>query len=67
MRRTELLQEVRRMRFEEAYDRFTRGRLSALDAAELLGCSERTFRRLRRRYEAEGPAGLLDRRGGWAR
>jgi transposase len=52
------------MRFEEAYDRFTRGRLSALDAAELLGCSERTFRRLRGRYEAEGAAGLLDRRLG---
>jgi transposase len=54
------------MRFEDVYDRFTRGRLSAMDAAELLGCSERTFRRLRGRYEAEGADGLLDRRLGKA-
>lgn len=35
-----------------------------MDAADLLGCSERTFRRLRGRYEAEGASGLLDRRLG---
>ena len=64
MRRTEALHEVRRMRFEDVYGRFTRGRLSAMDAADLLGCSERTFRRLRGRYEAEGASGLLDRRLG---
>ena len=64
MGRTEVLQEVRRMRFEEIHDRFRRGRLSALEAAEWLGVSERTFRRMRGRYEAEGPAGLLDRRLG---
>lgn len=52
------------MRFEDVYNRFTRGRLSAMDAAELLGCSERTFRRLRGRYAAEGADGLLDRRFG---
>lgn len=52
------------MRFEDVYGRFTRGRLSAMDAADLLGCSERTFRRLRGRYEAEGANGLLDRRLG---
>src|SRR3546814_2328677 len=64
MRRTEVLQEVRQMRFEEINERYRRGRLSALEAAEWLGCSERTFRRLRVRYEAEGAAGLLDRRLG---
>jgi transposase len=64
MGRTEVLQEVRQMRFEEIHDRFRRGRLSALEAAEWLGVSERTFRRLKGRYEAEGPAGLLDRRLG---
>ena len=64
MRRTEVLQGVRQMRFEEIHDRVRRGRLSAAEAAELLGCSERTFRRLRGRYEDEGPAGLLDRRLG---
>lgn len=52
------------MRFEDVYGRFTRGRLSAMDAADLLGCSERTFRRLHGRYEAEGANGLLDRRLG---
>jgi transposase len=64
MGRTEVLQEIRVMRFEEIYDRFRRRRLSALEASEWLGCSERTFRRLRVRYEAEGAAGLLDRRLG---
>ena len=64
MRRTEVLQEVRKMRFEEIYGRFRRGRLSVVEAAEWLGVSERTFRRQRGRYEAEGPAGLLDRRFG---
>lgn len=52
------------MRFEEINGRFGRGRLSALEASEWLGVSERTFRRLRVRYEAEGAAGLLDRRLG---
>ena len=42
------------MRFEEIHDRVRGGRLSAAEAAELLGCSERTFRRLRGRYEDEG-------------
>jgi transposase len=54
------------MRFEEINERFQRGRLSSAEAAEWLGCSERTFRRLRVRYEAEGAAGLLDRRLGKA-
>lgn len=52
------------MKFEEIHDRFRRGRLSASEAAEWLGVSERTFRRLRGRYEEEGPSGLLDRRLG---
>jgi transposase len=64
MKRTEVLQGVRQMRFEDIHDRFRRGRLSGVEAAEWLGVSERTFRRLRVRYEAEGSAGLLDRRLG---
>ena len=52
------------MKFEEIHDRFRCGRLSASEAAEWLGISERTFRRLRGRYEEEGPSGLLDRRLG---
>lgn len=38
--------------------------LSQLEAAELLGMSERTFRRYLRRYEEEGLDGLQDRRLG---
>jgi transposase len=64
MKRTEVLQEVRQMRFEEVYDRHRRGRLSALEASEWLGVSERTFRRWRVRYDSEGALGLLDRRLG---
>lgn len=52
------------MKFAEVYDRHRQGRLSGSEAAEWLGVSERTFRRLRCRYDAEGPVGLLDRRLG---
>jgi transposase len=41
-------------------------KLSALDAGEFLGMSERTFRRYRQRYEEEGAGGLRDRRLGKA-
>jgi hypothetical protein len=64
MGRTEVLQEIRMLRFEEIYDRFGGGRLSAVEAAEWLGVSERTFRRQRVRFEEAGLAGLLDRRLG---
>ena len=62
MRRTEQLQGLRLMKFEEIYGRSYRGELSQLEAAEILGVSERTFRRWRDRFEAEGAAGLYDRR-----
>ena len=64
MRRTEVLQGIRAMRFLEIYERCRSRRLSYGEAAETLGMSERTFRRLRGRFEAEGEAGLLDRRLG---
>lgn len=64
MRRTELLQEIRKMRFEEAYLGWTEGRLLQDEAARLLGVCERTFRRYIDRYEDEGMQGLLDRRLG---
>lgn len=66
MGRTEVLQEIRMLRFEDVYDRFSRGGLSSSEAAEWLGMSERTFRRQRVRYEEEGLSGLLDRRLGKA-
>ena len=62
MRRTELLQEVRKMRFEEAYDGWDSGRLTQSEAASLLGICERTFRRYLSRYEESGLEGLIDRR-----
>jgi transposase len=40
------------------------GDLNQIEAGELLGISERTFRRWCRRYEEEGECGLLDRRLG---
>ena len=62
MRRTEQVQGLRLMKFEEVYGRSHRGGLSQAEAAEVLGVSERTFRRWRDRYEAEGADGLYDRR-----
>lgn len=64
MRRTEQLQGLRLMKFEEIYGRTYGGELSQLEASEILGVSERTFRRWRDRYEAEGADGLYDRRLG---
>ena len=54
------------MRFESLLARHERGELSQVEAAELLGMSERTFRRWRERYREEGAAGLLDGRIGKA-
>lgn len=62
MRRTELLQEIRKMRFEEAYGVWTESRLSQEEAARMLGVCARTFRRYIDRYEEGGLEGLLDKR-----
>jgi transposase len=62
--RAELLRELRKMRFLEVFERCRMRRLSYAEAAEALGVSERTFRRMRGRYDAEGEAGLEDRRIG---
>lgn len=66
MTRATVLQEVRQMRFEELYARQQRRGLTMAEAAEILGISERTFRRWRDRYQGEGAAGLQDRRLGRA-
>ena len=52
------------MKFEEVYQRTSKRSLSQGEAASILGVSERTFRRWRDRYEAEGAEGLCDRRLG---
>src|SRR5512134_1568507 len=64
MGRAQVLQEIRRMRFEALLERHERGKLSQIEAAAMLGVSERTFRRWRDRLRDEGPAGLIDRRIG---
>ena len=60
--RTKLLQEIRKMRFEEAYVGWQEKRLTQEQAAEILGVTDRSFRRYVVRYEAEGLEGLIDRR-----
>lgn len=58
-------QGLRRMElFEEIYDKYQSKVLSCTEAGELLGISERSFRRWKRRYEADGASGLLDKRVG---
>lgn len=52
------------MRFEALLERHDRGELNQIEAAEMLGVSERTFRRWRDRLRDEGPEGLRDRRIG---
>ena len=66
MRRTEAHQGVRMIKFMSVFGRFEAAELSQLEAAELLGMSERTFRRWSVRYEEDGEMGLLDRRLGKA-
>ena len=66
MRRTAARQGVRMLKFVDVFGRWEASELSQLEAAELLGMGERTFRRWSRRYEEEGEAGLLDRRIGKA-
>jgi hypothetical protein len=51
-------------KFRDVLSRWDGGDLSMLEAGELLGMSERQFRRYRDRYEEAGEAGLRDRRLG---
>jgi transposase len=52
------------MRFESLLDRHKSRKITQAEAAEMLGISERTFRRWAGRFEEEGEAGLHDRRLG---
>lgn len=60
--RARYVQENRKMRFEEAYQGWTAGRLTQAEAAMVLGQCERSFRRHIERYRADGLDGLLDKR-----
>src|SRR5664280_2715598 len=62
MRRTEMLQEIRKMRFEEVYFGWSEDRLTQEEAARILGVCDRTFRRHINRYEDLGIGGLSDKR-----
>ncbi len=66
MNRAAWLQDRRMKKFRDVLSRWERRDLSALEAGELLGCSERQFRRYRQRYEEEGLEGLIDKRLGKA-
>jgi transposase len=66
MRRTAALQGVRLIKFRSVLDRYGSSELNQAEAAELLGMSERTFRRWCQRFEEAGEAGLLDGRLGKA-
>ena len=54
------------IKYLSVLSRYESTELSQLEAAELLGMSERTFRRWNQRFEEDGETGLLDRRLGKA-
>ena len=66
MRRSEACEGVRMIKFRDILGRYEASEFNQMEAAELLGMSERTFRRWCERYEEEGEAGLHDRRLGKA-
>src|ERR1700692_4571684 len=66
MNRAAWLQDRRMQKFRDVLSRWERGDLSMLEAGELLGMSERQFRRYRDRYEEDGLDGLVDGRLGRA-
>jgi transposase len=64
MNRATWLQDRRMQKFRDVLSHWESGALSMMEAGELLGMSERQFRRYRDRYEEDGLEGLLDRRLG---
>jgi transposase len=64
MNRAAWLQDRRMQKFSDVLSRWERGGLSMQEAGELLGMSERQFRRYRDRYEEGGLEGLVDGRLG---
>ena len=64
MNRATWLQDRRMQKFRDVLSRWEAGKLSMMEAGELLGVSERQFRRYRDRYEEDGLEGLVDGRLG---
>ena len=60
--RTELRTELVKMRFKDNYGKWKQGSITQKEAGELLGVSERTFRRYCAKYEDDGLESLTDRR-----
>ena len=61
-----MLPEVRMARITDAIGLHRAKKLSCYEAGEMLGLSERHFRRLRDAYEADGAEGIIDGRRGRA-
>lgn len=64
MRKSRIIEDIHKMRFEEIYGSYKKRRLSCEEASEILGISSRTFYRKRQRYESEDFAGQFDMRIG---
>lgn len=64
MRRSQIIEDIHKMRFEDIYGSHKKGRLSCEEASEILGISLRTFYRKRQRYEGEDFDGHFDLRLG---
>jgi transcriptional regulator with XRE-family HTH domain len=62
MKQSQVLQEIRRMKFEEVYELRNEKRITVEEAARMLCMSERNLRRYIERYEEEGIEGMADRR-----
>src|SRR5437588_10041489 len=62
MNRATWLQDRRMLKFRDVLSRWERRELSMVEAGELLGMSERQFRRYRERFEDDGEAGDMARR-----
>jgi transposase len=62
LKRSQLLQEIRRMKFEEVYELRNEKRITIEEAAKMLCMSERNLRRHVERYKEEGLEGLNDKR-----
>ncbi|MDA3791654.1 MAG: ISNCY family transposase [Desulfobacula sp.] len=62
MKRTKLLQEIRKMEFERIYTGWRGKKFTQEQAARILGVCERTFRRYINQYDDEGMEGLYDKR-----
>ena len=64
MKKTQVKEEVLKMKFEDIYARYQKRKLTTEEAAEILGISVSTFYRKRERFEEEGFEGQFDLRLG---